>query len=81
MIRTYLATGLVDAGTVHERTGEEAHMEVRWVPFEEVLAAVLARRVHNAVLVASVLAYDAARRRGVEFAEADEPFDWHLPSR
>jgi ADP-ribose pyrophosphatase len=35
-----------------------------WVPFEELLDAVLDERVHEGPLAAAVLAYDVLRRRG-----------------
>lgn len=63
-IRVYLARGLADAGEVFERTDEEADIEKRWVPLDDVVTAVLERRVQNSILALSVLAADAARTRG-----------------
>jgi len=61
----YLATGLshADRGDFELRA-EEAEMEKVWVPFEELLEAVLDGRVREGPLAAGVLAYDALRRRG-----------------
>ncbi len=60
----FLARGLSHAGrgdfVMH---AEEAELEVLWVPFEELLEAVLDDRVREAPLAAAVLGYDALRRR------------------
>ncbi|WP_104106312.1 NUDIX hydrolase [Nocardioides sp. 616] len=42
---------------------EEAEMHPFWVPFEDLLDAVLAGRVRQGPLVQAVLAYDALKRR------------------
>lgn len=79
-IRIYLARDLADAGEVFERTDEEADIEVRWVALDDLVAAVLERRVQNPSLVVGVLAAHAARARGWEsLAPADEP--WPRRSR
>lgn len=61
----YLARGLshADRGDF-ELHAEEAELEMLWVPFEELLDAVLDERVHEGPLAAAVLAYDVLRRRG-----------------
>ena len=55
IITVYRASGLSPAQGQFERTGEEAELEVRWEPFEDVLAAVLDGRVRNAILANAVL--------------------------
>ncbi len=61
----YLARGLsaADRGDF-ELHAEEAEMEKLWVPFEELLEAVLEQQVREGPLAAAVLAYDVRRRRG-----------------
>jgi 8-oxo-dGTP pyrophosphatase MutT (NUDIX family) len=61
----YLARGLShsDRGDFKLRA-EEAELEVVWVPFEELLDAVLDERVREGPLAAAVLAYDVLKRRG-----------------
>jgi ADP-ribose pyrophosphatase len=60
-VEVYLARGL---SAVPERGGfvlehEEADMTVHWVPFDELLDAVLARRVTDGPLLTAVLTYAA----------------------
>lgn len=62
-IRIYLARGLADAPEVFARTDEEADIEVRWVPLDEVVDAVLARRLQNPSLVVAALAAAAGHAR------------------
>ncbi len=60
----YLARGLSHSGRGDfELRAEEAELEVVWVPFEELLDAVLDERVREGPLAAAVLAYDVLRRR------------------
>ena len=76
-IRIYLARDLraVDA---FDRTDEEADMETRWVPLDECVDAVLARRVQNPSLALGVLAAQAARSRGwASLAPAQTPWPRH----
>ncbi|HEY8589899.1 MAG TPA: NUDIX hydrolase [Naasia sp.] len=76
-IRIYLARG-VSAVPAFERTGEEADIEVRWVPLDEALAAVLARRIQNPSTVIAVLTAAVLRGRGWQgLASADEPWNRH----
>jgi 8-oxo-dGTP pyrophosphatase MutT (NUDIX family) len=62
--RIYLARGLShsDRGDF-ELHAEEAELEKLWVPFEELLDAVLDGRVREGPLAAAVLAYDVLKRR------------------
>jgi ADP-ribose pyrophosphatase len=61
----FLARGLshADRGDF-ELHAEEAEMEKFWVPFEELLDAVLEERVREGPLAAAVLAYEVHRTRG-----------------
>ena len=61
----YLARGLAHADRGDfELHAEEAELEKLWVPFEELLDAVLDERVREGPLAAAVLAYDVLKRRG-----------------
>ena len=78
VIRIYLARGLAVAPEVFERTEEEADIEVRWVPLDDCVDAVLARRVQNPSLVIGALAALAARARGwSSLGAADAPWPRH----
>lgn len=78
VIRVYLARGVSATDEVFERTEEEAGIEVRWVPLDEVVEAVLARRVQNSILMIAVLAAHAARGRGWrDVGAADSPWPRH----
>jgi len=61
LIRVYRARSLSAASQQFVRTGEEAGIELRWVPFDDVVAAVLAGRLRNSILVISVLNAHARR--------------------
>ncbi|WP_022890052.1 NUDIX domain-containing protein [Agromyces italicus] len=75
VIRVYLARGLRAAPEVFAREAEEAEMELRWVPLDDCVDAVLARRIHNGPLSIAVLAAHAARARGWQgLGEADAPW-------
>jgi len=74
-LRVYLARGISATATPHDRDGEEADMELRWVPLAEAAAAVLERRVHNPSLTVGVLAALASRADGwASLGAADEPW-------
>jgi ADP-ribose pyrophosphatase len=78
VIRVYLARGVSPTGNTFERTEEEAGIEVRWVPLDEVVDAVLARRVQNSILTIAVLAAHTARERGWrDLGAADSPWPRH----
>lgn len=77
-IRIYLARGLSDAHTAFERTAEESDIEKRWVPLEEVVAAVLARTVGNSILSIAVLTAHISRAAGwASLGAADAPWPRH----
>lgn len=61
-IRIYLARGL--SGTpAFARSEEEAELETRWVDLDEVVDAVLNRRIGNAILGFAALSAQASRAR------------------
>ena len=73
-IRVYLARGLTDTDAF-AREDEEADIEKRWVPLDEALDAIVARRVQNPSLVVAVYAAFVARSRGWStLAPADAPW-------
>lgn len=63
-IRIYLARGLAPTAEAFARTEEEADIELRWVPLDDAVDAVLARRLQNPSLVIAVLAAHVSRSRG-----------------
>lgn len=75
-VRIYLATGLTptDRPEGFELEGEEADMDVRRAPVDELVAALLAGRVQNSLLASGVLALTAARATGVTLREPDAPW-------
>jgi ADP-ribose pyrophosphatase len=76
-IRIYLARD-VSAVPAFAREEEEADIEVRWVPLDEVVDAVLTRRVQSPSLVVGALAAQAARARDwATLAPGDEPWLRH----
>ncbi|WP_370261363.1 NUDIX domain-containing protein [Cryobacterium sp. TMT4-10] len=78
VIRIYLARGLAVADDVFARTEEEADIEIRWVPLDECVDAILASKVQNPSLVIGALAAHAARARGwSSLAPADTPWPRH----
>jgi 8-oxo-dGTP pyrophosphatase MutT (NUDIX family) len=62
VIHVFEARGLSAAPETHVRTEEEAEIVVRWVPLDEVVAAVLDGRLGNAPLIIAVLAAQARRQ-------------------
>ncbi len=78
VIRVYLARGVSAAPEVFTRTEEEAGIELRWVPLDEVVDAVLTRSAQNSILSVAVLAAQAGRNRGWQtLADANEPWTRH----
>ncbi|MFT4219513.1 MAG: NUDIX hydrolase, partial [Microbacterium sp.] len=74
-IRVYLARELAPTGETFQRIAEEADIEVRWVPLDELVDAILDRRVQNPSLVIAGLAAHAARARGWRtLGAADAPW-------
>jgi ADP-ribose pyrophosphatase len=71
LVEVFLARGLspVPAAERHERHAEELEIELRWLPLDEAVTAVLERRLRNPAAVAGILAAAAARSsqwRGLE---------------
>lgn len=78
VIRVYLARGLTATAEAFERTDEEADIEQRWAPLDELVTAVLERRIQNPSLSIAVLAAAAAEQRNWEtLGAADEPWTRH----
>lgn len=78
-LRVFLARNLdpVPEGERHVRGEEELAMQVRWVPLDDVVAAVLAGRLHNPSTVVGALAAVAARDRGWSgLRPADAPWPY-----
>lgn len=77
-IRIFLARDIAAAPDVHARTDEESHLLSRWLPLEEAVEAVLARRIQNGPMCSAVLAADAASRRGwASLGDPHEPWNGH----
>jgi ADP-ribose pyrophosphatase len=60
-VRIFLARGIAEAGGDFVAEAEEADMQLDRAPVDELLAGVLAGRLHNNCLVLGVLALQAAR--------------------
>lgn len=82
VLRVYLARGVRAAPEVFERTEEEAGIELRWVPLDDAVDAVLSRSLQNSILAIAVLSAAAARNRGwATLAPADSPWLRHPSAR
>lgn len=76
-IRIYLARGL-SVLPAFERHDEEADIEVAWAPLDDVVGAVLARRVQSPSLVVGVLAAAASKAQGwSSLGDGTEPWVRH----
>ncbi|TDE90292.1 NUDIX hydrolase [Occultella glacieicola] len=76
-LRIFLARDLSDVpeGGTFTREGEEAGMELRWVPLADAVALVLVGALHNPSAVAGLLALQAARATGLSgLRPADAPW-------
>jgi 8-oxo-dGTP pyrophosphatase MutT (NUDIX family) len=81
-LRVYLARGVSDAHEVFDRTDEESEIEKRWVALDEVVDAVLDRRVQNSILAIAALAAHASRARGwSSLGDADSAWSRHPLAR
>jgi len=77
-IRIYLARGVSDTGDTFERDAEEAGIELRWVPLEDAVDAVLDRRIQNSILCMGLLAAQLGRDRGWDtLGDAELPWPRH----
>ena len=64
IVTIFLARGLVEVASDYVRDGEEADIEARWVPIDDVAHAASAGRLRNGILIAGVFAALAARASG-----------------
>lgn len=55
MLTVYRARGLSPTASAFEREAEEAEIELRWAPLDEVVSGVLNGRLRNAILANAVL--------------------------
>ena len=77
-IRVFLARGLAAEATDFRPTAEEVNIELRWVPLDDAVTAILERKTQNGTLAVAVLAAFAAEARGWSNAtSADTPWDRH----
>lgn len=58
----YVARGLREVESDYVAAHEEAHLEVLWAPYDDLLAAVLDGRVQEAPVAVAALAYAATKR-------------------
>ncbi|WP_214466712.1 NUDIX domain-containing protein [Microbacterium flavescens] len=63
VVHLFLARGLSEIGSAHDRAEEEADIRVEWVPLDAVLDGVLAGRLRNGILAVGVLAAAERLRR------------------
>ena len=81
-IRVYLARGVSATTDAFDRYDEEADIEVLWVALDEVVEAVLERRIRNPILCLAALTAHAARASGFEqLGVAEQPWPWHPKNR
>lgn len=64
IVRIFVARGLHQIVTDYEREGEELELELRWVDFDEAVAAVLENRVMNSIFKVAILTANAMRQEG-----------------
>lgn len=77
-VRIYLARGVSATGETFDRFAEEAGIEMRWVPLEDAVDALLDRRIQNSILCMGLLAAQIGRDRGWNtLGAADEPWPRH----
>ena len=82
VVRIFLARGVSASPDVFARTEEEAGIEVRWVPLDEVVDAVLSRDLQNSILTVGALMASASRARGWDtLGVADAPWPRHPLAR
>lgn len=82
VVRIFLARGVSATAEVFARTEEEAGIEVRWVPLDEVVEGVLSRDLQNSILIVGSLMASASRARGWQnLGAADAPWPRHPLAR
>jgi len=62
--RVFLARRIAATAAAFAREAEEVDIAIRWVPLDELVAAITAGRVRNSLLVVGALAAHAARASG-----------------
>lgn len=78
VLRVYLARGVSAAPEVFDRFEEEAGIEVRWVPLDDVVDGVLSRDLQNSILAIAALSAAAGRARGWStLGDANAPWPRH----
>jgi len=81
-LRVYLARTVTAAAEVFARTDEESDIETRWVPLDDVVDAVLDRRLQNSILAVAALSAFASKAKGWStLAPADAPWPRHPVAR
>jgi len=81
-LRVYLARTVTAAAEVFTRTDEESDIETRWVPLDDVVDAVLDRRLQNSILAVAALSAFASKAKGWStLAPADAPWPRHPVAR
>jgi ADP-ribose pyrophosphatase len=81
-LRVYLARGVTAAAEVFARTDEESDIETRWVALDEVVDAILDRRLQNSILAVAALSAYASKAKGWStLAAADAPWPRHPVAR
>jgi len=81
-LRVYLARGVTAAAEVFARTDEESDIETRWVALDEVVDAILDRRLQNSILAVAALSAFASKAKGWStLAAADAPWPRHPVAR
>ncbi len=82
VVRIFLARGVSAAPEVFSRTEEEAGIEVRWVPLDDIVDSVLSRDLQNSILMVGALMASASRARGWHnLGAGDAPWPWHPLAR
>lgn len=77
-LRIFLAQDLAPAAETHDRTDEEADLQIAWVALDTAYDAVLAGDVHNPGAVIGIMAAHGARERGwTTLRPADAPWPAH----
>ena len=77
-VRVFLARGLLAGASDFRATEEEADIELRWVPLDDAVTAILNRETQNGTLAIAVMAAFAAKTRGwTNATRADTPWDRH----
>ncbi len=82
VIRVYLARGVSASPDVFERTEEEAGIELRWVPLDHAVDAVLSRDIQNSILALALLSAAAGKAGGWHtLGAADSAWTRHPSAR